>query len=181
MSQEDCPNCDRYHGELCPQHVFSDEAAPARAGTDFTPRPSDYSLTFFAAGVARPKGSHNVYNGRPVGASKGEPAWRATVALAAAAAMRGRPPLEGCVRTMLEFYSARPRSHYTKGGKLKASAPPAPGKKPDWDKIARSVGDALNGICWRDDALVVDGRVLKLWTTEDVPYPGVRISVMPYS
>lgn len=37
---------------------------------------------------------------------------------------------------------------------------PAP-KKPDFDNIGKVIGDALNGILYRDDALIVDGRVIK--------------------
>lgn len=33
-------------------------------------------------------------------------------------------------------------------------------RKPDWDNVGK-IGDALNGLVWRDDALVADGRVIK--------------------
>lgn len=36
-----------------------------------------------------------------------------------------------------------------------------PQKKPDWDNIGKIVADALNGIAFQDDSMVVDGRVRK--------------------
>lgn len=36
-----------------------------------------------------------------------------------------------------------------------------PGKKPDWDNVGKVICDALNGIAFRDDALIVDGRTIK--------------------
>lgn len=36
-----------------------------------------------------------------------------------------------------------------------------PGKKPDFDNIGKIISDALNGVAFRDDALIVDGRVIK--------------------
>ena len=36
-----------------------------------------------------------------------------------------------------------------------------PAKKPDWDNIGKIVCDALNGISYRDDSAIVDGRVRK--------------------
>jgi Holliday junction resolvase RusA-like endonuclease len=33
--------------------------------------------------------------------------------------------------------------------------------KPDFDNIGKIVGDALNGLVYRDDAIIADGRVVK--------------------
>lgn len=38
-----------------------------------------------------------------------------------------------------------------------------PLRKPDWDNTGKLVADALNGIAWKDDAHVADGRVMKFW------------------
>lgn len=39
-----------------------------------------------------------------------------------------------------------------------------PGKKPDYDNIGKIVSDALNGIAYKDDAQIVDGRTIKLYS-----------------
>jgi Holliday junction resolvase RusA-like endonuclease len=144
------------------------------------------ALTFFAAGTPRPKGSHKAFvvNGRAIlaGMGKDEKGWRATVTAAASDAMRtaGVAPLEGCVDVLLEFYDQRPKGHFRTNGQLKADAQPRPTKAPDADKLMRSVGDALNGVCWRDDAQVCEATIRKLYTTEAQPFVGVRVTVRPF-
>ena len=44
-----------------------------------------------------------------------------------------------------------------------------PTSKPDWDNEGKLVCDALNGIVWRDDAQIADGRVLKRFCTAKHP------------
>jgi len=41
-----------------------------------------------------------------------------------------------------------------------------PAKKPDWDNIGKIVCDALNGIAYRDDSAIVDGRVRKYFSKQ---------------
>lgn len=41
------------------------------------------------------------------------------------------------------------------------------GKKPDKDNIDKSVMDALNGIAYKDDSMVVMGRTLKKYCRDD--------------
>lgn len=48
-----------------------------------------------------------------------------------------------------------------------------PGKKPDWDNVGKIICDALNGVAFRDDALIVDGRTVK--TYGDRPMVTVEI------
>lgn len=50
-----------------------------------------------------------------------------------------------------------------------------PGKKPDGSNIQKGIEDALTGIVWRDDALVVDGRCVK----EFAEVPAVIVEVWP--
>ena len=38
-----------------------------------------------------------------------------------------------------------------------------PTTKPDWDNIGKIVCDALNGIAYRDDSQIVDGRTIKFY------------------
>ena len=41
-----------------------------------------------------------------------------------------------------------------------------PTKKPDWDNIGKIVCDALNGIAYKDDSAIVDGRVRKFYSEQ---------------
>lgn len=50
--------------------------------------------------------------------------------------------------------------------------------KPDRDNIEKSVYDALNGLVWRDDALIVDGRTEKIIAAGD-EQPHVEITINP--
>ena len=45
--------------------------------------------------------------------------------------------------------------------------------KPDWDNIGKALCDALNGIVWKDDAQIVDGRVVKLYAE----HPRVEVEI----
>ena len=91
------------------------------------------------------------------------------------------------VSVALVFRLTRPKSHYGTGrnaGKLKPSAPQYPlagktGAKPqggigDLDNYAKAVLDEMNGICFHDDAQVVELSVTKLYA--DYGPPGVSIS-----
>jgi Holliday junction resolvase RusA-like endonuclease len=143
-------------------------------------------VTFFAAGGAQPKGSTRALliggHARIAPASNKERGWRALVGAAGQEAVRaaGVTPLEGCVEALFEFYSARPMSHLRADGTVKPGRPPRPPTAPDADKLARSVGDALNGVCWRDDAQLVELTVRKLYTCHAQPYAGVRVTVRPF-
>lgn len=153
------------------------------------------AISFFVAGTPRPKGSHRAFvvRGRAVvaPASSGERSWRDRVTAAAHDAMRGRAPLEGPVAVWMEFFSMRPRSHYRirKGVRLEdlpfdALIRPGmqvrPTSAPDGDKLWRSVGDALNGVCYRDDRQVCEAVIRKRYTNADTPHCGVSVTVEPF-
>lgn len=109
--------------------------APAAAGTLFVP------------GSPAPQGSkRHVGRGVLIESSAAVGPWRQRVALAAHHA--GLRPVAGPVRIDLEFVLPRPKST------PKRSTPPAI-KRPDLDKLARSILDALTGIVYHDDAQVV--------------------------
>lgn len=80
--------------------------------------------------------------------------WKALVSDAAAQAMNGRPLFDEPLIVGFEFYIVRPKGHYGKRG-LRSTAPAAPIVKPDLLKLARAVEDALTGIVYRDDSLIV--------------------------
>lgn len=100
--------------------------------------------------------------------------YEARVALAAERAMEGRTAFDGPVSVTFEAVFQIP-----KWSKRKVAAALAgdivPTTKPDWDNIAKT-SDALNGIVWRDDKQVADGRVVKRYGET----PGVWITVVAY-
>lgn len=136
-------------------------------------------LTMFVPGVAAPQGSKRGYaNGgrvRLVESSPNVKPWRATIAAhcheQGVAGKRYDMPLS----VSLRFAITRPAGHYRKDGTLKPSAPAFPTVKPDIDKLARSVLDAL-----ATDAAVIadDSRVVTLKATKHyADAPGVLITI----
>jgi Holliday junction resolvase RusA-like endonuclease len=159
----------------------------AQLAAYMAPEQATRAVTFFAAGTARPKGSHKALliagHARLAPESSGERGWRHVVNDAALRAMHAArlAPLDCPLEMHLVFYSARPKSHYRTNGALKPNAPARPTSAPDADKLARSVGDALNGVVYRDDALICELRISKLYTDEAQPYVGVRVTVKPFT
>jgi Holliday junction resolvase RusA-like endonuclease len=69
---------------------------------------------------------------------------RQTIRLAALSVYRG-PPLTGPLRLSCGFVFRRQRKRDVWHA-----------KRPDLDNCAKSIGDALNGLLWSDDALIVE-------------------------
>lgn len=94
--------------------------------------------------------------------------WRANVAHETAQAMRGRQQLAGGLSVMLTFYLPRPKS----------ARPDAwPSKRPDIDKLARAVLDAMTHIAFADDAQIVTLTARKLYARAR-GFTGARISIV---
>lgn len=92
--------------------------------------------------------------------------WRAAVSAEAALAMADRPPIHGPVIVDLILYFPRPKAHYRTGrhaGEIKPGAPRWVQTKPDGDKCARAILDALTGIVYRDDSQAAHIHVAKLY------------------
>lgn len=97
--------------------------------------------------------------------------WDANVRARAAALTRDgregpwfiRQPLE----VRLAFFLCRPAGHFRANGTLKPSAPCRPIMKPDGDKLARLVLDAITGSVVDDDSRVARLVVDKQWATAD--------------
>lgn len=84
-------------------------------------------------------------------------AFRQEVASVAARSHDGRPLVDAAVAVDLLCLFARPRSHFGRGSRshvLRPSAPVHMAVRPDGDKLARLVLDALVGTVIRDDAQV---------------------------
>ena len=135
-------------------------------------------LHLFVPGIPAAQGSkRHVGRGVMIESSKRLRPWRATVTAAIVeAGWHLEPVLSGPVAVSLLFTFPRPRAHYGTGGnanRLKDSAPEWHDKRPDADKLARAVLDAIteSGTI-RDDAQVVSLQVRKRYGQ-----PGVRITL----
>jgi len=125
------------------------------------------NISFQVEGLPLPKGSTKAFvrNGRAnivqTNASSLY-AWESRIGYAAkqAGATMTRHP----VAISAHFYFARPKSHYSSAG-LKRSAPKHHQQRPDTDKLLRAVLDALTGIVYVDDCLVVYAMATKAWDT----------------
>ena len=100
------------------------------------------------------------------------------IRLQAAQAMTGCELMQGPVACHVTAYVSRPKGHYGTGrnsGKLKDSAPRYPTTKPDGDNVLKGVGDACNGIVYKDDSQIVDATVEKRYAALGV---GERLDVV---
>ena len=89
--------------------------------------------------------------------------------------------LEGPLCVNMAFFLPRPKGHYGTGknsGVLKASAPIYPVSKPDRDNLEKFASDCLNGLAWRDDSQIVDGRCRKLYEDHIGPRTEITIEAM---
>jgi len=103
--------------------------------------------------------------------------WRANVAGEAAAAWHGNPLISGPVEVDATFVFPRPKSHFGTGRSadtLKPSAPLWHATKPDGDKLARAIGDALTGVVLRDDSLIVAWKIRKVYGAPARAYITIR-------
>lgn len=96
--------------------------------------------------------------------------WRAHVAAQVRTAMRGRQPFDGAVHVRCDFVMPRPKS-------LPKSRPTPPAiKRPDGDKLARAILDAITGTAIHDDSQVTDLHATKRIAEPDEP-AGVTITI----
>jgi Holliday junction resolvase RusA-like endonuclease len=144
-------------------------------------------LTIEVGGIPKPAGSK-----RYVGKTKankpiiiednpGTVDWKKEVKQVAASKMRelDLPVYRNSIQVSMTFIQVRPKSHYGTGrraGILKGSAPRCPIVKPDLTKLVRGTEDALKGIVWYDDCLVVRQINEKIYGE----HPGVVITVEPF-
>jgi crossover junction endodeoxyribonuclease RusA len=133
------------------------------------PLGSDWVLDVFVAGLPAAQGSKkHVGGGVLVESSKAVAPWRTLVAWHIAQVW-DVGPLESAVRLRLEFVMARPVATPKRRTPLAI-------KRPDLDKLARSIFDSVTGICWRDDSQVIDLHASKRLAERD-EIPGVRIQI----
>lgn len=128
--------------------------------------------SFEVFGLPKPAGSKRAFvrGGRAIVTDdcRGSREWKNQVADAVGRQHDG-PLLDGPLELQVEFWLPRPKSHFGSGrnaDQVRPSAPTHPAVKPDLLKLTRAVEDALTGVLWRDDALIVSERLAKRYTTE---------------
>lgn len=92
--------------------------------------------------------------------------WRATVAAAAAEVWAERRLINEPIKVDALFVFARPKGHFRTGRNahlLRENAPVWCQTRPDVDKLARAIGDSLAGVMLRDDSLIVQWRIRKVY------------------
>lgn len=125
-------------------------------------------INFFVPGTPAPQGSkRHVGGGRMIESSKKLKPWREAVRKAAAQHLDDSG-LDGPLRVSMDFYLPKPQR--SKFGNY-------PAGKPDADKLARAVNDALtdSGLIF-DDSRIVSLHVRKHWAIERT---GVAITIEP--
>lgn len=142
------------------------------------------SFTVFCVPVAQPRQRHRIVEaGGRAFAQNYTPekhpvqAFKAAVQTAAKAAMDAQLPctalLDGPLHLRLVLLFPRPKSMVWK-------TKPMPRwwhiTRPDGDNCLKAVKDALNGLCWRDDAQVAGIEVTKLYAA-GTETPGVEIQI----
>jgi crossover junction endodeoxyribonuclease RusA len=135
------------------------------------------NLTFTVFGVPQPQGSAKAF--MPKGArfpivTSDNPqlkGWRQLVAESASRALSGHGVfIAGPIRVCADFYLPRPKSLAKKDR--------AHMTRPDVDKCARAILDALTKVIWHDDAQVVQLKVTKAYAAVGES-PCAVISVTP--
>lgn len=132
-------------------------------------------ITFTVEGIAQPQGSARAFmpkgRGRfPVVTSDNPKlkGWRREVAKVAQRVYRG-PALEGPMEVSVTFFLPAPKS-------MKRMKPHT--TRPDCDKLARAIGDALAGVIYRDDAQIIDWHPRKYYADAGT-LPRAVITVTP--
>lgn len=107
-----------------------------------------------------------VYDAKPIQEYKKEVA-------AVAKSCYGLPPIQGAVRLQLDVFRGMPKSFSKRQKQLAVNKEFLPITKPDTDNYVKGVKDALTGICYVDDAQVVDEHVRKFYSDA----PRVEITI----
>jgi Holliday junction resolvase RusA-like endonuclease len=132
-------------------------------------------------GTPEPQGSSRAFmhKGRPIitSANKKLRPWRARLDSSFRARVGERTPMIGPVAVSMTFRMARPKSHTGAHGLTPSATGAAPDTRPDVDKLARAVNDALTtaGVIY-DDAQIT--RIIAAKRDADPhEHPGVTVAV----
>ena len=75
----------------------------------------------------------------------------------------------GALQMELTFMFARPKSHFTKSGRLRKGCNARHIRTPDTDNLAKFVMDSLNATYYKDDAQIVTLVVHKMYSEPGQP------------
>lgn len=103
-------------------------------------------------------------------------AYEKTLAEAAELFMRGRLPSENPLALLVHVYKPIPESWSKRDKAAAIDGLIMPTSRPDGDNYLKVAMDGLNQIVWRDDAQVVDARVIKKFSDS----PALRIEVREF-
>lgn len=132
-------------------------------------------ITIELAGVPRGKGRPRFVKATGIAFTPARTrSYESDLKLAAQDVMDGRPPLDCPLRVVVTAMMPVPRSWSRVKQRLALLGALLPTGRPDWENIAKCL-DALNQVVWRDDALIVDGRIVKQYSER----PALRIEVTP--
>lgn len=95
-----------------------------------------------------------------------------TIGQIGSVAMAGRPPLEGAIEISVSAFWQWPKSMSEKKRRVYGSQYFT--ARPDGDNIVKLLGDALNGIVWRDDAQIVTATISKRYGL--IPQTIIRVT-----
>jgi crossover junction endodeoxyribonuclease RusA len=121
-----------------------------------TPRSASRAMNamfFEVIGVPMTKGSTRIFSGRITSDNARLKAWERTVRTEAQ--RLHMPILAGPIALVLTFYLPR--------AKRLPSRITLPCTRPDVDKLARAIGDALTGVCFRDDGQIAELHARKVF------------------
>ena len=143
-------------------------------------------LQFFVIGRPATAGSKRVFKHWKTGklivtdACKHGKPWRKNVQKSAMAEMEGAGIVKDIpLSVTIRFLLPRPKSHFRSGrysDKLRDDVPAYHLIRPDVDKMSRAILDAMTGVVYMDDSLIVSKKVSKEYASpgED---PGADITV----
>lgn len=86
-------------------------------------------------------------------------------------------PFDGPLTVFVEAFFPIPESWSNKKKVAAAAGEVFHTSKPDGDNVFKTVGDALNKICWVDDSQIVMSQIVKLYGG----FPRLRISVWAWN
>ena len=94
-------------------------------------------------------------------------------------AMQNKPivPFDEAIFVKMTFYFPRPKAHFRTGKNahiLKESAPVNHTSTPDADNLTKFVCDSLNEVFWKDDKIISELSVSKVYDT----VPRIKIQVL---
>lgn len=96
------------------------------------------------------------------------------VRLAAAQAMSGAAPMKRPVALLLTMNMPIPASWSKKRQDLAVRGLIGATVKPDLDNVCKAIADAMNGIVYADDKLIVSATIVKQYGS--IPHVAVRVS-----